>query len=421
MPPALCIRFLVTNLTEYGWEPIVITTDPKHYEHKVDLANLQMIAGRIRVIRVGSLPICLAKRIGFSDLGIRSLWHYWNALSKLCKSEKIDAVLVNMPPFVPMVLGRLAYMRFRIPYILNYTDPWRTDYFRKIPKDQRPSKWRLAEWMANTLEPFAVRNASSLIGVSRATTDMVIANYQSYDREHTYEVPCGVEPRDAEYIRQHPRANPVFQSDDGLIHISSTGHFNPVLRHAAEAFFDGLVLGLAREPALFARVRVHFIGTTYASQAAHVYQVLPIAHEKGVEHLVTEHPERVSYLDSLQIMADSHGLLMLGNPSPHYTASKLFPYILSRRLILALFHEQSSVVKILDETQAGLSVTFSDERPLSHQIETIYHQLVSIITKPTNWEPPTRWDAFEQYTAQAMARRLAEVLDKTLAEQGDKS
>lgn len=408
LPPALRVRYFASHLPAFGWEPIIITTHPRHYEQPVDLANEQLLPPGLRVIRTEAVSPRFTRRVGFGDLGIRSLRQHWQALTQLHRAQKLDALLIPVPPFVPMILGRLAYQRLNIPYVLDYINPWRTDYFKKLPKSQRPAKWRFADALAGVLEPLAVRHAAHLIAVSQGTNDMVIANYPGFPRERTMEIPYGGEQIDADFIRQHPRPNSIFTPDDGLIHLSSTGHFNPVLRHAAEAFFDAVRLGLERNPDLFRRLRVHFVGTTYAANAADAYQVLPIVREKGVEAFVTEHPERLSYQESLQIMADSHSLLMLGNPSPHYTASKVFPYILSKRPILALFHEQSSVV----ETQAGELVSFSAERPLSAQVEAIYDKLLAFISLPAGWQPPTRWDAFQQYSTRAMTERLAHVLDR---------
>jgi hypothetical protein len=412
LPPALRVRYFASHLPAFGWEPIIITTHPRHYEQPVDLANEQLLPPGLRVIRTEAVSPRFTRRVGFGDLGIRSLRQHWQALTQLHRAQKLDALLIPVPPFVPMILGRLAYQRLNIPYVLDYIDPWRTDYFKKLPKNQRPAKWRFADALAGVLEPLAVRHAAHLIAVSQGTNDMVIANYPGFPRERTTEIPYGGEQIDADFIRQHPRPNTIFTPDDGLLHLSSTGHFNPVLRHAAEAFFDAVRLGLERNPDLFRRLRVHFVGTTYAANAADAYQVLPIVREKGVEAFVSEHPERLSYLESLQIMADSHSLLMLGNPSPHYTASKVFPYILSKRPILALFHEQSSVVRILAETQAGESVSFSAERPLSAQVEAIYDKLLALISLPAGWQPLTRWDAFQQYSTRAMTERLAHVLDR---------
>jgi hypothetical protein len=49
--------------------------------------------------------------------------------------------------------------------------------------------------------------------------------------------------------------------------------FLPALR----AVFEAVKLGLQRRPELFNRLRLHFVGTTYAPDAAGQYQMLPAA------------------------------------------------------------------------------------------------------------------------------------------------
>ena len=47
------------------------------------------------------------------------------------------------------------------------------------------------------------------------------------------------------------------------------------------------------------------------------------------------------------MLTHASAILLLGSMERHYTASKLYPALLARRPILALFHEASSVVSIL--------------------------------------------------------------------------
>ena len=60
--------------------------------------------------------------------------------------------------------------------------------------------------------------------------------------------------------------------------------------------------------------------------------------------MVTETPDRLDYLDALAVLTHASGILLLGSSEPHYTASKLYPALLARRPVLAVFHEKSSVV-----------------------------------------------------------------------------
>jgi hypothetical protein len=165
-------------------------------------------------------------------------------------------------------------------------------------------------------------------------------------------------------------------------------------------------------------LRLHFAGTTYARDSAAAYQVLPIAREIGIGALVTELPARIAYLDALQVLLDSHATVVLGSDQPHYTASKLFPYILAGKPLLAIFHEQSSAVKILQTTHAGHVITFGTCSPICGKSVMVQHWLAGVLSENGNFHPATDWNAFEACTTRAMSGRLAGALEKALTKAG---
>ena len=137
--------------------------------------------------------------------------------------------------------------------------------------------------------------------------------------------------------------------------------------------------------------------------------------------IVDEHPTRVSYLDALQLLSDAQGLLVIGSTEPHYTASKIFPYILARKPLMAIFHQDSSVVRILGESRAGEVVTFSSQESLQAKREEIAARLQALLRLPRGYQPSTCWEAFEAYTTRAMTGRLAGVLNQVTAERSKHS
>src|SRR6478672_9147961 len=157
LPPALRVRFFANNLRQFGWEPIVLTTNPEFYNWNVDPENNQLVDESIEVVRTNAWRTSWTRKLGVGDVGIRSLWFQWQALKTLCKKRKVDLIFIPVPPSVSMILGRLAFRKFGVPYVIDYIDPWVTDYYWRVPKEQRPPKWAMAYMMARILEPFALK------------------------------------------------------------------------------------------------------------------------------------------------------------------------------------------------------------------------------------------------------------------------
>jgi hypothetical protein len=418
LPPALRIRFFTRHLPEFGWKPVVLTTDPRFYETSVDPENYSLLPENLEVVRTPALPARWTRKFGLGDLGMRSLWHHWKALNRICRERRIDLILIPVPPSVPMVLGRLAWERFRIPYVVDYIDPWVTGYYFRLPRHQRPPKWWMAHSMAVVLEPFALRHVAHITGVSQGTTDTVVSRYRWLSRDHCTEIPYGGEPADFEHLRRHPRSNPVFAAGDGLFHMSYVGACIPAMHPALRLLFQAVAEGLASCPEVFQRLRIHFVGTSYAPGSRAEAQVLPIAREMGVDSVVTEVPSRLPYLDALQILLDSEATVVLGSDQAHYTASKVFPYILAGRPLLAILHEQSSAVRVLRETASGAVVTFGSGESLQAKSALVRSWLHGVMSGPRQAVPATRWEAFEEYTTRAMAARLAGAFEKARERRG---
>jgi len=410
-PPALRIRLFAGHLPQFGWEPVILTTDARYYETATDEENEKLLPENLEVIRTRAIPAWLTRKLRFGDLGLRSVWHHWQAVKRICEKRRVDAILTPIPPYPGIVLGRLAYDRFRIPYVVDYIDPYVTEYYWKLPRRQRPPKHALAYYTARVLEPFALRRVAAVTGVDSSYTADLFFRYP-WLKVPSASIPYGGEPADFDYVRQHPRRNPAFDPHDGRLHVSYVGRGGPDMLPALRAVIQAMLLGLERRPELFRRLRLHFVGTTYAHGDQVRHQVLQLAKELSLENYIDEHPERVPYLTAIQIMLDSHALLAVGSESPHYTASKIFPCILAKRPLLAVFHERSSVVEILRETEAGDAITFGDRGPGPATVDAIAQRLQSLLALPPNSRPPTRWEAFEHYTARAMTARLAAVLDR---------
>jgi hypothetical protein len=143
--------------------------------------------------------------------------------------------------------------------------------------------------------------------------------------------------------------------------------------------------------------------------------VTPVAEDIGVGDIVFETPERIPYLAALGVLKQATGILLLGSSEPHYTASKLYPALLAERPILAIFHEESSVVSILRRVGRAPSVrlmTYGDSgsgrAPDAPGVVSALRALAeSPVYDPLAVDPSAAADV----SAAAIARRLGTVLD----------
>jgi hypothetical protein len=413
-PPALRARFFAQHLREFGWNPIVLTTDPHNYEATFDPENEKLLPHDLEVVRTGALPLKWTRKLGFSDISLRTLWHHWRGLNDICCNRKIDLILISVPPNFSIALGRLAFARFGIPYILDYNDPIITDHYSRLPRSERPPKWGIVRKLYGRLEPFALKRADQIVGVADSYMTGLFSRYSWLQGKQATAISFGVEPEDFEYVRANPQENSIFDPRDGCFHISHVGSGGPQMRNVVRAFFRGIQELRQRSPELFKKFRMHFVGTTYAANAEGMYQILPYASEFGLQDIVQEQPRRVPHLQAIQILLDSDALVIVGSEAPHYTASKIFPYILASKPLVAVLHEESHAGKLLQELRAGRALTFGPARPLNSIHGEISAAVRELLTLPPEWRPLTRWENFEPYTARAVTARLAEVFDRTM-------
>jgi hypothetical protein len=91
---------------------------------------------------------------------------------------------------------------------------------------------------------------------------------------------------------------------------------------------------------------------------------MPLAEKLGIEHYVTELPNRISYYHSLATLNKADALLLTGSDDPKYTASKIYPYMLLKKSVLSIFNSQSPALKVLEEYQVAHTPTVTIKHPI---------------------------------------------------------
>jgi glycosyl transferase family 4 len=418
------VRLLAPHLPACGWEPTVVTVDPRDYEGRLDRTLADLVPPALRVVHARAWPASMTRRLGLGDLGLRAFTSLAGTCARLLSRESFDALFITIYPAYPALLGPWLKRRFGIPFVLDYQDPWVGAWGDTVGggPDGRPDlKSRLSRALALRLEPRVVRDADAITAVSRATYEQLHGRYPWLSQTPCADIPLGGEPADFDALRRQMRNNPWFDPKDGQVHLCYVGTLLPLGFETLRAVLDATALLGARRPELYARLRLHFFGTSNVTTPGAPGRVLPVARARGVADRVTETPGRLDYLDALAVQTQASAILLMGSSERHYTASKLYPALLSERPLLAVYHEASSVVDILRRTAGPPTarvVTYGEADRAGARVEAIYRELAALVENPQHDPATVNWESLREWSARALAGKLAALLDQVSARAG---
>jgi hypothetical protein len=351
------------------------------------------------------------------DLGLRSFLGLYRAAARLLAKEHFDALFITIFPAYTAMLGPMLVRRFGIPFVLDYQDPWVGAWGETVGggvNGHADFKSRASRTVARWLEPYAVRSASAITAVSAGTYEPILKRNPKI-HPITEAIPIGAEPMDFA-PRTSPSANTLpFDAGDGLVHISYTGTVLPLGVETLDAVLRAVRLVRDRRPDLYRKLRLHFIGTSNQTTTTDVMRVMPLATELGISDCVQELPTRLPYSSVVEVQQRSSALLAMGSSEAHYTASKIYPLLLAKRPVLAVYHERSTVIDVLRRIARPPSVrlqTYSDIERVATRVESIAADLTAVIERPEWNAGDVNIEGLSEYFAESLAGRLASVLDR---------
>ncbi|MFK0734706.1 MAG: hypothetical protein ACFKPT_01380 [Gloeotrichia echinulata GP01] len=422
-PPISCpdmhrVRMSLSFFRDFGWEPLILKIDPNEQEGIKDQILEKTVPATTKIWQAGCIKKTWSHWLGINSVGLRSYFHLAQLGSKIIEIHQPDLVFFSTTMFVVMSLGRYWQIKYGVPYLIDFQDPWLSDYYSRSGSIQPPGgklKYHLSQIQAKILESFTLRQVSHIISVSPKYPKTLLQRY-SWLREDQFSVlPFGAPEKDFELLTSFNIQQKIFDPKDGKRHWVYVGRGGSDMAFSLRTLFLGIQSERQHNPDLWKSVKLHFVGTNYAPDDKTFKTVEPIAQELGVADLVEEYPHRVPYFEALQILVDSDAIMLIGSDDAGYTASKLYPCILARKPILAIFHQQSSVVDILYGCQAGRAVTFTSSNQPEELVPDVVAQLTWLLSLPVRHEPETNWSAFKPYTAQEMTRKQCQIFDQCLA------
>jgi hypothetical protein len=397
-------RLFAKHLPQFGWTPTVLTIKREAIEGPLDPMLERLVDPQLDVVRTGALPVRPVRIVG--DIGLRTLGHHAAALKAAFRQGGVRATVLFGPPWFSFVLGPVMRRWVGTPYVVDYIDPWISDW---TATHAFPSKAWFYHRAAAAIEPAVLRSASHVTAVSQGILDGLRERYPWLDASRLTAMPYGAEPDDLEASARLHVEPPDFRAGDGALNICFTGALQP-----KGGALLGAVLGALRElrgsgSALGARVRLRCYGTSNQAGRSDFSGVMPAAREFGLSDIVSEIPARVPYLQAMAVLRACDIVLVMGSVDPYYHASKLYPAIVSGRPILAICHAESSIRAVMEETGAGVCVTFRDPGELEARVPEIRDAMTALALGPRR--QPTS-DQIEPFTARASTAALARVLDR---------
>ncbi|CDF80629.1 conserved hypothetical protein [Formosa agariphila KMM 3901] len=390
-------RLIGNYLKSFGWHPLLLTVESEYYEEPLDPHIAKTASKDIEVIYTKAYNVTKPRLIG--DIGLRAFPFLKAKALEICKTRKIDAIWIPIPSFYTAILGRILHDKTGIPYGIDYIDPWVRDI-----TNQNDTRAKLSQMVASNLEPYAVKKAAFITGVSTPYYWPVIERNFKKTPIHAG-MPYGFDPNDHKVELDHlkmpwddiPNCKPWIYA----------GAFLPNSHMFMDAFFKAIA-ALKSTSEWDSNVRLFFIGTgPYPAKRITAY-----AADYGLEDIVFEDRERHPFLNILNYISKADRVLLFGSTEKHYTASKTYQCLLSERPLFTVLHGESQAVQVIKDVKAEAYLVEYFENENKAQIADKIELVLREFQKENEWNPLL--ENIEQYSSKQSARVLADVMDEVL-------
>lgn len=268
-------------------------------------------------------------------------------LEKYIQENQIETIITSGPPHSLHLIGLNLKKKLNVKWFADFRDPWTTIGYHKALKLSA-----YAEKRHKTLEREVLNTADHIIVTSKTTKK----EFQALTNKPIEVITNGY---DVEKVEKQPL--------DGKFSLAHIGSFlsdrNPKI------LWESLKELLLEIPDFKTNLELKLIGTTSV-------EVLSSISEFGLNDYVrnlgyVSHQEAVAHQRKSQI-------LLLIEIDSEITKSilpgKLFEYMVSERPILAIGPSGSDFAEIIQNTNTGVFVTYSEKEKLKNTIKGHYEQ-----------------------------------------------
>ncbi len=389
------LRF-VQHLPKFGWEPLVLTANPRVYEETSDDQLPEIPDGTV-VERAFALntarDLSLFGRYP-NALALPDRWATWRLGAVPCGIKMIrryrpDAIWSTYPIATAHVIGSTLARRSGLPWIADFRDPMAQDGY---PADPRA-------WQAyRSIEEDALRHAAASVFTTPGCAALYRERYPDIPASKSVVIENGY---DEDTFARADADRPDGAADDARFVLLHSGVVYPDERDPRP-----LVTALG----VLKRSGVLSASTFCLRLRASGYDPMlaALATEHDVADLVSLEPA-IPYHAALQEMLGVDGLLILqASNCNQQIPAKLYEYVRAQRPVLALTDPVGDTATTL--RAAGLtSIARLDD------VAAIVDALPAFIGRARSGDEPLATpDAIADSSREGRARTFARLLDRTI-------
>jgi glycosyltransferase involved in cell wall biosynthesis len=365
----------VKYLPDFGWNPVVLTTDNKSY-YAYDETLLNDIPEGTLVYRASEskkqskikskprkFPNYLKQKAGryllqiFKQPDTKIHWKKY-ALAKaeeIIRQHDIKAIFATAPPFTDFLIGKELSEKFDIPLLIDYRDSWVDNPFHFFP----------TMWHKNyniNLEKAVLTMAEKAFVTTRAAKEQLLMRYRFLSHDDIIILPHGYDPDDFKNSKLSTGNRKLTFTHSGLFQDDRTPKY----------FLKSMNLFLKENKDARQNIEIRFIGLMRTNHLRLIkrYKLNDVSFLPGY----LEHQEAVNHL------IESDVLWMTVNDTIR-TPGKLYEYIGAMKPILYI-GPKGPMSNLVSDTKAGFIADTKNVKEIKSIIENIY-KLWRTSTLPT--------------------------------------
>ncbi|MBN1250741.1 MAG: hypothetical protein JXR51_10845 [Bacteroidales bacterium] len=396
------IRIMLPHLLDFGWQIDILAVDSKYTEVNIDSFIEKTVPENINIYKVKALNVKYTRKIGLGNLGIRAFYFMYKKGIEIIKKNKPDIIFFSTTVFPVLTLGKLWKNKFKIPFVIDLQDPWRNDYYLNFPKNKRPKKFWFDYTLNKILEKYTIPETDGIISVTDAYT-LELNNRYNLKNIPNLTMPLGASTNDFLFVEKENIPVSINYSSN-YINIIYTGVIPNNMLFSIKAVLKAIKkYNEINEK----KIKIYFIGSNYATKDKQKDKVTPIAKELNISDFIEEKTDRVSYFEAIKLMQISDILLLPGTTDKNYTASKLYPYLLSKKPILVVFNENSNLKTIITKI-SNLPIALFNEKTENNVLsDSVYLLLEKILSQDYTFEIAD--NELKKYTDNYMTKEIEEL------------